>query len=326
MQDTIRKAELGDIPRIQELCAEIWDGGDYIPHVVSDWIRDPEGEFCVVEVMDDGPDEHTGLGVPNGRPARAGHIATLGKLTILNGQDGWLEGLRGNTEYKGQGYAQKLTSYFIEKARARNLRSLRLATYYGNSESIHILHKYGFREIQRFVQFELSFATGEGEAFAVAQAVPPEEEFRLMTMTDLDDALWSQIAASPWLQKAGGFISHAWVFWQYDRAQMQRWIAEQAAYLFPTTGELAIFQVDHHEQAYYQFLPLLTNGLEGASLNRLVKLGKHLAQKSGRSSLVCNCPEDQALFQAFFTLGFRHFEMDPPEVGHTIVMEYDLKR
>jgi hypothetical protein len=147
-----------------------------------------------------------------------------------------------------------------------------------------------------------------------------------MTMADLDDTLWSRIITSPWLQKAGGFISHAWVFWPFEQAQMQRWIAEQAAYLFPRTGELGIFQMDHHEQSNYQFLPLLTNGSEAASLNRLVKLGKHLAQKSGRSMLVCNCPEDQELFQTFFALGFRHFDMDPPEVGHTIILEYDLKR
>lgn len=325
MGEIIRKAELNDIPRIQELCADIWDGYDYLPNVAADWIKDPEGEFCVVEVMG-GTDDPTGGATP------IGHIATLGKMSILNSQDGWLEGLRGNNKYKGQGYAQKLTRYFIEKALSMNLRSLRLATYFGNSESIHILHKYGFREIQRFVQFELSLTTGEGAGktlgagLGAAKAVPPEEEFRVMTMADLDDALWSQIVASPWLQKAGGFISHAWVFWKFDRAQMQRWIAEQAAYLFPATGELGIFQADHHEQAYYQIQPLLTKGLEAASLNRLVKLGQYLAQQSGRSSLVCNCPDAQALFQTFFALGFRHFEMDPPEVGHTIVLEYDLKR
>jgi len=300
MREIIRKAELNDIPRIRELCADIWDGYDYLPNVAADWIKDPEGEFCVIEVMD----------------GSTGQIATLGKMSILNGQDGWLEGLRGNTKYKGQGYAQKLTRYFIDKARSMNLRSLRLATYCDNSESIHILHKYGFRELQRFVQFELGVAAGEGAG----------EEFRLMTMADLDDAaLWSQIVASPWLQKAGGFVSHAWVYWPFERTQMQRWIAEQAAYLFPKTGELGIFQVDHHEQAFYQIQPLLTNGLDAASLDRLVKLGNYLAGESGRSSLVCNCPDDQALFQAFFALGFRHFEMDPPEVGHTIVLEYDLK-
>lgn len=318
MRETIRKAELMDIPRIRELCANIWDGDDYLPNVVADWIKDPVGEFCVIEVMDSSD-------------AAVGDIAVLGKLTILNGQDGWLEGLRGNVNYRGQGYAQKLTRYFIEKARAMNLRTLRLGTYYFNSESIHILHKHDFREVQRFVQFNLGLETGD--------AAPPEEEYRLLTMVDLD-ALWPQIAASPWLRKAGGFISHSWVFWQCDRVQMERWIADRAAYLFPATGEIGVFHVDHHEQNCYQFIPLMTNGMDAVelslfqslsqslsqSLNRLVKLGKHLALESGRSALVCNCPDDQALFQVFFNLGFRHFEMEPPEVGHTIVLEYDLKQ
>ena len=73
MKTIIRRAELSDIPRIRDICANIWDGYDYLPNIVADWIKDPQGEFCVIEVMDnpDSPDSPEGTA--------GGDIAVLGK-------------------------------------------------------------------------------------------------------------------------------------------------------------------------------------------------------------------------------------------------------
>jgi hypothetical protein len=38
-----------DLEEIKEFCKTIWDGHDYVPDVVDDWLHDPRGVLGVAE-------------------------------------------------------------------------------------------------------------------------------------------------------------------------------------------------------------------------------------------------------------------------------------
>ena len=44
---TLRKATASDKPRIVEISSQIWEGEDYVPDVLDDWLADPSGEVIV---------------------------------------------------------------------------------------------------------------------------------------------------------------------------------------------------------------------------------------------------------------------------------------
>ena len=44
---TLRKATASDKPRIAEISSQIWDGEDYVPDALDDWLNDPNGEVIV---------------------------------------------------------------------------------------------------------------------------------------------------------------------------------------------------------------------------------------------------------------------------------------
>ena len=44
---TLRKAIASDKPRITEISSQIWDGEDYVPDVLDDWLANLNGEVIV---------------------------------------------------------------------------------------------------------------------------------------------------------------------------------------------------------------------------------------------------------------------------------------
>lgn len=289
MKAVIRRATPQDVPEILQISAGIWDGDDYIPTVLNGWMADPTGELVVADV--------------------GGRVAAFAKMTLLTPHDGWLEGLRGSPEFKGLGCAQQITAHFIARAHAMGLRSLRLSTYQHNYESRHIIEKYGFREIARFVA--MGRDVGPNVQCGAGRVSPDETR-----------AVWTLISDGEWLRKAHGFYADAWTFIPVDQAVLGRLIDEGKVWRLPS-GALAAYLPDPHSSADYEFAMLYgrPDDIEG-----LVQHGQWLAAAAGRKYVYSHCPDDSDLLAAFFACGCSHFDMTPPEVGYTLVLEYDMSQ
>lgn len=288
MEAVIRKAVTRDIPEILRISSGVWDGGDYIPTVLDEWLENRDGEFVVADAE--------------------GKVAAFAKMTLLTPIDGWLEGLRGSVEYKGMGYAQQLTRYFIMRAREMGLRSLRLSTYQDNHESRHIIGKYGFHEVARFVF--IGREVQQGVSGVAAQVHGSDFPW-----------VWEKVAHSEWTQKAQGFLPNSWRFISLNEAVLRRLLDEGRVWLLPGSGALAAFFADAHSSTDYEFA--LLHG-HPEDIPALLQHGQWLAALDGRGYVYCHCPDDDALLKAFFAGGCTHFDMEPPEVGYSLVLEYDL--
>ena len=69
----IRRAVESDKNRIIEISSKIWEGDDYIPYVVDEWIKSIDSEFVVAEAE--------------------GQISGFARYIRYSNDFGWLEGI-----------------------------------------------------------------------------------------------------------------------------------------------------------------------------------------------------------------------------------------
>ncbi len=117
-----------------EFCKNTWPGGDYIPEVWDDWLRDKRGRLVVAATK-------TG-------PVGIAHAWFQSKRLA------WLEGVRVHPSYRGQGLAGRLNKALTGFAARQGATTARLCTGSQNSASRRHLDKTGFKLLLRFQRLE----------------------------------------------------------------------------------------------------------------------------------------------------------------------------
>jgi GNAT superfamily N-acetyltransferase len=132
-----RRAVLADRPAMLEICADVWDGEDYLPQVFDEWVTAPGGQLTAAELD--------------------GRVVALGRVTRFAPGEYWLEGLRVHPGYRGRGLAAAMHNYHVDLwRRSGEGGTLRLATDSENHASLKLCERTGFAKI-----FEFTFAVAE---------------------------------------------------------------------------------------------------------------------------------------------------------------------
>ena len=142
---TIRTARLADRERIVAISSQIWEGDDYVPHVIDEWLRMRDSEVAVADLN--------------------GSVIAFARAVNLAPGYVWLEGIRTDTASQGHGAGKALTEYFIEKATREGTQRIGLSTYVDNLASIHIIEQYHFQRVASFILAEAKLNT-PARAFA----------------------------------------------------------------------------------------------------------------------------------------------------------------
>ena len=182
----IRPARPEDREGVEAICAQIWEGHDYIPEVWEEWLHDPHGQFSVVVLKD--------------------RVVGLGKLTRIADDEWWLEGLRVDPAYRRLGVAHLLQSHQVALAERIGEGMLRFATGSWNLPVHRNAARDGFRRVAEFLAYE-------------AKPLPGPCPLRRLTPDDLD-AVWERIAGSPILQAAGGLYEVRWHWMALTRERL----------------------------------------------------------------------------------------------------------
>ncbi len=189
----IRTARLADRERIVAISSQIWDGDDYVPQVIDEWLRMRDSEVAVAELN--------------------GSVIAFARTVDLTPGYVWLEGIRTDTAAQGHGAGKALTEYFIEKAAREGAHRIGLSTYVDNLASIHIIEQHRF---QRVASFILAEAKLESPARSSAQLSP------LVSEVPSDEArAWILESAS--LEMSSGFVGQGWKFWPVSRPGIVAW-------------------------------------------------------------------------------------------------------
>ncbi|MCD6135398.1 GNAT family N-acetyltransferase [Candidatus Bipolaricaulota bacterium] len=184
---TLREVTAADKPRITEISSQIWDGEDYVPDVLDDWLADPSGEV-IVAIVD-------------------GKLISFARRSYLLPGYVWLEGARTDPAYRNSGAAQEISRYFLESARSEGADTIGLSTYIDNEASIHIIEKNGFHKVASYVYLEAGRDAPirrEGQSSSRVCEVTPE------------DAI-SFIRNSKFLRAAHGHFPNGWKFYPFER-------------------------------------------------------------------------------------------------------------
>ena len=122
-----RPTQERDLEEIKEFCKTIWDGHDYVPEVIDDWLHDPQGIFAVAEY--------------------AGHAIACSKITRLAEGQWWLEGFRVDPNYQGLKVGSLIHHYVDQWWLERGDGLLRLMTSSKNRTVHHLCDITGFTKL-----------------------------------------------------------------------------------------------------------------------------------------------------------------------------------
>lgn len=136
---TCRPARAEDTADVIALTRTIWDGHDYVPQVWPEWLADPHGHLAVAEL--------------------AGQVVGLVKLTRFAADEWWLQGLRVDPSFQGQGVARRLHDYVMDYWARHGEGSLRLSSY--RPQVRHLCEGSGFAILGQYGEFAAPARSGE---------------------------------------------------------------------------------------------------------------------------------------------------------------------
>lgn len=231
----------------------MWEGEDYIPHVLEGWLT--EGGLVVAEVD--------------------GQVVGCAKMTLLSPGEVWLEGLRVDPAHRGKGVAKALARYQLQAALAQRPRSIRFATTEVNVESLHIADRLGFREVVRFTYVEGAVR---------AEPAPPE----VGPVRDLPSA-WEFIRSAAAYRTGRGFLGLGWRFPELTSERLARLIAQGTVFAWgaPLKGILIQAPDPYAPQAFSSLAFL--DGEDGA-MAPLLRFAHAHARAQGQEYLAAMVP------------------------------------
>ncbi len=192
-QVRIRRAVVRDKGPILEICRKVWDGGDYVPEVWDDWLRDRSGLLLVATVK--------------GSPVGVAH-------GYLQTPDvAWLEGVRVHEEYRGLGIAGKLNRALTSWAAARGARVARLCTGSSNVASLRHLRKVGLEILQTFQRLD-------------STSSPRTKPSGITRPRRLVTSLWKWLSSRPEFVDNRGMYSDGWTWHPLTFAVFRKHVAE----------------------------------------------------------------------------------------------------
>src|SRR5258708_8660628 len=127
----IRPARPEDREAVLAFSAHTWEWGDYIEYVWDEWLHDPQGMLFVA--------------TSDGQPVGIGHMRMLTKT------EAWIEVLRVDPAFRGEGVASALYDAQLADAMRRGATIARLITESTNTAAIRILERGFMRLVAAYV-------------------------------------------------------------------------------------------------------------------------------------------------------------------------------
>lgn len=185
-QLVFRPARPRDKDPILEIAAQTWEGDDYIPDVIDEWLA-PGSASLIVAVLD-------------------GRVVGLARYDRTFPGYAWFEGLRTDPAYQGRGIAKALTAYLVDLAEQDRVERIGLSTYFDNLASQKVSAAFGFTKV-------VGFAACSADASALSTHARPSP---LVESVPVGEAI-AFLSASGALSAGSGFLPHSWRFYPFAR-------------------------------------------------------------------------------------------------------------
>lgn len=256
----IRKALPEDKADILRISAQVWEGTDYVPNVLDRWLTHNGGVLWVADCD--------------------GEVSGFSRMTFLNGEKCWMEGIRVDTAQRGKGIGKALTDFQIEEGFRMGFVSCGLSSYLENYESLQIVRSKGFVETARFKVFDL-----QGEPLTESALNSRRELLAACTVErlapDQSQAVAARLLASEMLNRRGGYLSYDWTFESADPEWIRSRVEAGEFYLLKKAGRETLFSLsDKHAKGTYHTVNFIEDESLAAevlsfALQRMDDWGEH---------------------------------------------------
>ena len=189
----IRPARPSDKKQVLEFCKNTWPGGDYIPQVWDDWLRDKNGRLLVAE--------------HKGEPIGIAHAYFQTRRVA------WLEGVRIHPSYRGQGLAGRLNKTLTRYATQNGANTARLCTGSSNHASQRHLVKTGFKLLQRFQRLQ-----SDSPLKTLPRRIKPSKKATPET--------WRWISKQPEFEKYHQTFSDGWTWHPLEPGAFKKFVKQ----------------------------------------------------------------------------------------------------
>jgi GNAT superfamily N-acetyltransferase len=283
---TMRPARLTDKPAVLEWDKAIWEGEDYIPFVFDEWVADPHGRFMVAEYD--------------------GQVVGLGKLTRLEDEDWWLEGLRVNPAFEGHGIAGQIYDEMLRLWKELGRGAVRMMTMNTRYPVHHLSEQRGFHKIGAYTFYRAPTAFADGE-HAPAEDTPTLP-FRPLGTDDLHDAT-ALAQANPAAALVGPLMDMGWQWGLPRRSYIEKAQQRGQAWWWRGRRGLLVYHLDHDEgEPERPFIELLAAPPEDI-IPLLLDL-RRLAAAQGFATLEWTVHAHPDLISSLLAAGFEHIYGD----------------
>jgi RimJ/RimL family protein N-acetyltransferase len=130
---SIRPAQPTDRPALETIAGQIWDGDDYLPRVLDDWLNDPHDGFYVAVLRD--------------------QVIGAAKITRFAEGEWWLEGLRIDPAFQGYGFARILHHFLMNQVRKLGRGVVRFSTASTNEPVQQLAKETGFERVAAYLPY-----------------------------------------------------------------------------------------------------------------------------------------------------------------------------
>ena len=124
-----RTLQKKDVPAVLEISKDIWEGDDYVPFVIHEWL-----------------DDQTSLNYGVFTDPTMNDLIGFGRVKVLNKNLAWLEGGRVKSSYQKQGIGKEIMRYALDYAKEIAVKSVQYDTSSRNEGSVALAKYFGFRK------------------------------------------------------------------------------------------------------------------------------------------------------------------------------------
>ncbi len=279
MKEAFRRLTNEHKETVLKMVERIWDGEDYTKIVYDPWVHSEKNPFYGLWIDD--------------------RLVGIGRLQWLTDHDVWLEGLKKDPDCRIHGIGKRFVRFYLDILRKeKDLRSIRFSTYFGNTESIRLNTKLGFRQTHTFSN--LVCDTDER-----LKPVPGVERY-----SGDANALIDVFEKSTFYRAMDGFLTQGWVFFPASRETLRQFIEN---------GEILIVQSDAdiegaillNESAKEKAMNILSVAAETDAIRKKLFLGAlHLTMLKGLGQMAIMCPEYPEMLDWLRSFGFFSWDRD----------------
>ena len=248
---SFRKMVTSDKKRACEISLQAWED-DYIPQVFDDWVNEEKGEFTGVEYEN--------------------QLIGYGKMSIFSDGEIWFEGLRKDLTHSAKGMAKALTKYYLEKVKKMsNVKSVRFATYFGNTASIKSNESMGFQKTHELSSKVCDIKMEEGGNSLQLEKVKKISDFVLIK---------DFLGRYEYFEKCGNFIVENWKVYSYSDILLKKYICNGECYAYFEDKKLnALCLIKPIESAKQLNIVAFAFETKGAGYELLKFLNQYMKQK-----------------------------------------------